>query len=334
VDPPLNAGAASGMEYPTLVTALTSWGLPRALRIPEVAVIHEFGHQYWQGMCASNEFEEAWLDEGVNQYFETRIMDAAYGEKSSLVDLFGLRAGDGELTRAAYTQMDNPRIAPPATAAWKFPRGTYGTLTYSKTATALLTLERMIGTEAMDSAMTIFFRKWRFRHPSGCDFVAAFDPSLKDFFDQTIFGTSVCDFELSAIRNVPIAPPEGILDSAGAEVSGHPGPEQPANTLFSSSVTVSRLGDMRLPVDVLVGFADGKEIRERWDGQPTSTVFSYQSRSPIRWARVDPEQKILLDVDLINNSRTVNPPAAPVWKYALKVLFWVQNLISAVGLIG
>jgi hypothetical protein len=334
VDPPLNAIEAGGMEYPTLITVLTSWGLPGALRLPEQATIHEFGHQYWQGMSASNEFEEAWLDEGVNQYFEARIMNETYGEKSSFLDLFGLRVGDAEMTRASYTQMGNPRAAPPATPAWKFPRGTYGILTYSKPAIAFLTLERIIGTAAMDSAITTFFRRWRFRHPTGRDFAAAFDPALKVFFDQTIFGTAVCDFELSSIRNIPIAPLAGITDSAGQRIHRRPPPEQPDSTLYAASVLVSRRGDMILPLDVLVGFADGREVRERWDGQATSIEFSYQSRSPIRWARVDPEQKILLDVNLINNSRTVNPLTAPVWKYAVKILFWLQNLISTVGLIG
>jgi hypothetical protein len=60
-------------------------------------------------------------------------------------------------------------------------------------------------------------------------------------------------------------------------------------------------------------------------------------RSPtkaLHWARVDPDQKILLDVNIINNSRTVEPSSAPVWKYAVKVFFWFQNLINLAGLIG
>jgi hypothetical protein len=33
-----------------------------------------------------------------------------------------------------------------------------------------------------------------------------------------------------------------------------------------------------------------------------------------------------LDVNLTNNVRTVPAPAGPVWKYAVKVLFWIQNI--------
>jgi hypothetical protein len=36
------------------------------------ATIHEFGHQYWYGMVATNEFEEPWMDEGINSYSESK----------------------------------------------------------------------------------------------------------------------------------------------------------------------------------------------------------------------------------------------------------------------
>jgi len=60
VDPPLAGSGSSGMEYPTFITCgETIWGMPKGMRLPEVVTIHEFGHQYFQGMLASNEFEES-----------------------------------------------------------------------------------------------------------------------------------------------------------------------------------------------------------------------------------------------------------------------------------
>lgn len=334
IDPPVDAIEAGGMEYPTLFTVMTTWGMPETVRLPEITTIHEFGHQYWQGMSANNEFEEAWLDEGVNQYYEMRIVDALYGEKSSFVSLFGLHLGDGEQTRTSYTQMGNPRIAPPATPAWKFPVGTYGGLTYFKTALSLLTLERMIGRGAMDSVLSGFFHRWRFRHPTGNDFVAAFDPSLKPFFDQTIFGTAVCDFEVTSIRNAPFEPVTDTAAGGTSHIRLHPSGIPPDSARYTSSVLVSRRGDMVLPIDVLIGFADGSEALEQWDGKATSVGFTYRSRSPVRWARVDPGKKLLLDVNFINNSRSVDPPAAPVWKIAVKILFWFQNALSILGILS
>jgi hypothetical protein len=318
VDVPVSGLEAGGMEYPTFFTVSTFWGLPAGFLFPELVTVHEFGHQYWQGMSANNEFEEAWMDEGINQYFEIRVMNSTYGEKLSFLNLPGLSIGDGELTRAGYTHMSNPRIAPPGTPAWMFPRGTYGVLTYSKTAVTLLTLERMIGTTAMDSVLSAFFHRWRFRHPTGRDFLQAFGPSFRQFFDQTIFGTAVCDFEVSAIRNIPAASMRRAGDTTG----------------YHATVLISRQGDMKLPVDVLIEFADGRQVHEQWDGQATSVEFTYETSFPVRWARVDPDQKVLLDVNLINNSRTVEPSSTPVWKYAVKVFFWFQNLLSLAGFIG
>ena len=44
--------------------------------LPELVVEHEFGHQYWYGMVATNEFEDAWMDEGINSY--TRSESAGF----------------------------------------------------------------------------------------------------------------------------------------------------------------------------------------------------------------------------------------------------------------
>src|SRR5207249_3138248 len=66
VDLPMGLGG--GMEYPMLFTVSMAWFLPGSYLGPESVTAHEFGHQYWQGILASNEFEGAWLDEGINTY--------------------------------------------------------------------------------------------------------------------------------------------------------------------------------------------------------------------------------------------------------------------------
>ncbi len=74
-----------GMEYPNLITCGTSL-FPAARRPqPEGVTVHEFGHQYWYGMSANNEFEESWLDEGINTYSEGRAQWLHFGERMWLV---------------------------------------------------------------------------------------------------------------------------------------------------------------------------------------------------------------------------------------------------------
>ena len=79
VDPPAGGPAAGGMEYPTLITV---WGdrlAPDYSTGMEGVTIHEFGHQYFYGLLGSNEFEEAWLDEGFTSYTDARVHEIAYG---------------------------------------------------------------------------------------------------------------------------------------------------------------------------------------------------------------------------------------------------------------
>jgi len=347
VDPAYGASGAGGMEYPTLITAGTFWGIGGALKLAEGTIVHEFGHQYWYGMSASNEFEEAWLDEGVNQYYETRIMTDAYGAKTSMVDFLGLTAGDEEFTRSSYARMRNPRVAPTATEAWKFPRNSYGNLTYFKTAVFLTTLERMVGRPVMDSTMKTFFRRWRFRHPCARDFITVFNeivpPMTHDrygknldwFFDQVLYGTGVCDYELTSIRNERERSNSGMGDGTDTDASPHSTSEKiSSSTQFFSTVTVSRIGEITLPVTLRVGFDDGIEVTEQWDGHGRTIDFHYQRTARVLWATVDPDHILAMDIDVNNNSKTVEPPASPIWKYTAKALFWLQNIFSLLATFG
>jgi hypothetical protein len=157
-----------GMEYPTLVTGDGSWS--GIFKAPELTVEHEFGHQYWYGMVASNEFEEAWLDEGINSYTEVKVLAALFGAGTSVISEPYANLGDASLQRFSY--LLSPDFDPVTRFAWKFRNEqSYGAVTYGKTATLLSTLEGMIGRETMDEAMRTYFERYRFKHPTTEDFL-------------------------------------------------------------------------------------------------------------------------------------------------------------------
>ena len=309
VDPPLEASGSSGMEYPTFITCgETFWGLPNGIRSAEVVTIHEFGHQYFQGMLASNEFEESFLDEGFNQYYEGRIMDATYG-KGSMINLFGFKLNDSETPRMAYVSMQNIKISEIFRKSWEYPKGTYGTLTYMKTATMLQTLENLIGTKTMDEVMQTYFIRWRFKHPAVKDFVAIVDEiapkrtnykygkNFDWYFEQALYKAPDFDYEVSEINQ--------------------------------NQCTIKRLGDMIIPTEILVKFTDGKEKLINWNGEDYSKVLMFEK--PINSVTIDPKNKILFDLNLNNNSRTLEQSSLSFVKYAMKIMFWVQNLMSWLG---
>lgn len=340
VDPQWGAEGAWGMEYPTLITGGTYWCMPEGVKFTENVTIHEFGHQYFYGLVGSNEFEEAWLDEGFTQYFENRIMDAAYGAKTSFVDFMGFRMGDFESSRDGYTTLKNPKIAPTFTNAWNYRAGGYGAMTYFKSTTFLTTLQRLIGNEVMDEVMKTYFERWKFKHPCSRDFIAVvnevvhkrlgdkFGKDMNWFFDQVLYGTDVCDYELTSIENEMVFGTRGLIDSAGSKLTPRSKPDTARTPTYESTVLVSRLGEVKMPLDVLVHFENGTETREHWDGQDRWKQFKFFGHQKVEWAKVDPDEVLAIDINLNNNSKTLEPGTQPIWKYSAKFFFWIQNILQ------
>jgi len=340
VDPPFHGLRSGLMEYPTLVTVGTFYGMPSNIRITESLVVHEFVHQYFMGMVASNEKEEAWLDEGFVTYFEDRIIDAAFGEKKSLVDVFGYRFDNRELTRLEYTTMSNPREGTVARPGWYFSDSNFKALIYSKTATTLRTVQTLVGEEKMDRIIQAYFEKWKFRHPKGRDFMAVLKEELAagpdstfarqvyGLFENSIYHAVVLDYAVTHISNEILPAVQGVFgenDSSGTIQNG--AGEQPR----LSKVEVQRKGDWVFPVEILVTFEDGTTQLLHWSGEEGLKVFEFTGGPNVVSAQIDPGQKIGLDVDTNNNSMTLQPEQAPLWKYSAKAIFWIQNLMQTMS---
>jgi hypothetical protein len=340
VDPPFTADGAGGMEYPCLITAGSLAKMPNGIRLIEMVTVHEFGHQYFMGLLASNEFEEAWIDEGMNSYFETRIMDAAYGKNTAFVDFAGLKVGDTEMQRTSYIYSDYRNIAESYRYAWKYTHGGYGLMSYSKPATFLNTLHNMLGDKCMDEIWKTFYERYKFKHPCSADFIAIvneivpkyhenkFGKDMNWYFDQVLYGNKVCDYKVLSIVNKINEEPQGLFDKDGQKIFG--GLKNDSLKKYENKVIVKREGEMVLPVEVLIHFEDGQEILKQWDGTDRTYEFKFMSNSKIAWAKIDPDHNIQMDVDVANNSITLTPEALPVWKYAVKFLFWLQNIIQSV----
>jgi hypothetical protein len=337
VDPPFHGLLSGMMEYPTLITTGTFYGMPASIRTMESLVVHEFVHQYFMGMVASNEKEEAWLDEGFVTYFEDRIIDAAYGEKQSLVDVFGYRFDNRELTRLEYTTMLNPREGTAARPGWYFSNSNFKPLIYSKPATALRTVEALVGTEKMDRIIRTYFEKWKFRHPRGADFMAVLKEELRtgpdtvfglqvyDLFEKSIYQAVVLDYAVTRISNEELPAAQGFFGKNSSTFTYNKGS---GNRRMLSKVEVQRKGDWVFPVEILVTFEDGTTLTRNWSGEEGVQVFEYSGTSKIVSAQIDPQQKISLDIDWNNNSLTLQPEKAPLWKYTAKAVFWIQNLLQ------
>jgi hypothetical protein len=336
VDPPSIGSGAGGMEYTTLFTSESSYFMPSFFHMPEMVTVHEFGHAYFMGILASNEFEEPWLDEGVNSYWEERIMDNYYGKNSGLMDNRLLKIADGTYARLSYIMSPTKQVISNNEFSWNYPHGTYGMMSYLKTATWLHTLSGIVGEETMNNIFREYYKKWAFKHPSGKDFVNVvnevvkrecgdqFGQDMNWFFNQTLYGTGICDYKVYEISNRKYNKPMGKTDTTDAlqEMWPH------TDSLYTATAKLERTGDVMLPVEVLIHFTNGDEILERWNGKERFKDFQYTGYREIKWVKIDPEFKIRMDVNYINNSLTTDPQKAPLHRLVNKMLSFIQFCLS------
>jgi len=321
IDPPHGGYQAGGMEYPTLITADTNWFMPKGALLPELVTQHEFGHQYWYGMVATNEFEEAWLDEGINSYMETKGMDALYGKYTSEFNFPFLQLGEDDSQRFSYLQ--NPDTDPLTRFAWRFYDGdAYGAITYGKTATVLLTLEKIIGEETLRHALRTYFMRYRFTHPTGDDFIKTVEEvSGKDlhwYFDQAISGTQMLDYKILDAHSDAL---EWDQPEIAWKDAGH----------YRTYVTVQRKDDFVFPIDVKVTFDDKQSVTEHWDGRDRWVRYTYDRKSQLVSAEIDPDHQVWLDRDFFNNSYIVKADSratkklSNIWGFLSE---WMAQLLA------
>lgn len=326
VDPPSIGNGAGGMEYTTLFTSTSFYGMPASIHMPEMVTIHEFGHAYFMGILASNEFEEPWLDEGINTYWEGRIVDNYYGRKSGLLDHYLLKVPDTYLARTSYIGSESRQAVSNIEFSWNYPHGTYGMMSYHKASVILETLTGLVGEKKMDEIFQEYYRQWAFRHPSGRDFInvvndvvtriPGWENGMDWFFDQTLYGTEICDYRVEGFRNEKMTGDD----------------ENTADSLYRSVVELERMGGVKLPEEILVHFKGGNEITEHWDGIARTKEYRYEGTPGIEWVKLDPDYKIRMDINYTNNSMTDNPDRVPVRRISSKLVSFMQFFISFITL--
>ncbi|MEZ4950447.1 MAG: M1 family metallopeptidase [Saprospiraceae bacterium] len=338
VDPPFHGLRGGFMEYPTFITGGSFYHMPEGIKSIESLMVHEFCHQYFMGMLASNEKEEAWLDEGFVTFFEDEITNTYNTPKNSLIDFAGLHIGNAEMSRLEYTGMSNPSLGKTARPGWEFTGG-YKPLVYAKTGTMLQTLRNIVGVETFDAILKAYFKKWKFKHPKEADFRAVADSvviaqhgnmygeNLDWYFDPLLHGTEVCDYGIVAIENIGSLPQVGIFDKGDSKQFFAKEEQEPP----FSNVIVERKGGLIFPMELLVTFEDGSTKVLNWDGKSREHVFKIPTSVPIRSAHLDPKQKIYLDLDLNNNSLTLEKEKSAMEKYAAKFVFWLQQILLSLS---
>jgi hypothetical protein len=351
VDPAYRSGAG-GMEYPTLFTCGTRRFNPFGGDSPESVTVHEMGHQFWYGIVGNDEFEHAWLDEGLNTFSTIRTLEHSYDRRvlvrRYLDGLLPVRFPEIEVSRwsrrlQAYRRHGTSDA--PSKPTFQYYPATAGVITYSKTALWLATLERHLGWETLGEILSTFFQRYQFKHPTPEDFFSVADEvagqELAWFFDQVHRDSVSFDYAVTRAESSRVKPrgwveQEGelvLVDSDDDEDDEEDEPDDAQaddeEKIYRTEVVVARLGDGRFPVDVVLVFKDGEEIRETWDGQDRWKMFVVERPSKLEYAEVDPDRVLMLDRNHSNNSKLRKPQGKlPAVSWGSKWMLWFQDRLS------
>jgi len=362
VVPPFNASEAGGMEYPTFFTAEAYDSVkPKTMDeyMLDFVTIHEFGHGYFYGLLASNEFEEPMLDEGLNEYWDERMLRER-GQPLYLTQplwqFFGVQpAMPVFMLERMFATLSRPSD-PLGQNAWdRLSSGDYVTV-YTRTATAMHDLEERLGKDVMEKAFKDYYARWHFRHPSIADLQASLSESsgkpdvVAQVFNQYVFGTDRIDDRVSDITSDEVLPLAGTVMKDGRRVEtsseeneaaidkqreawnkAHPDAKKGTGPFpWKTVVTVWRDGSS-VPQTLKVSFADGSTENVRWDDQRRWARFAFTKPAKGVSAELDPAQKIYLDANKLNDSRTVESNHAASNRWGADFAALIQGIYAFLG---
>ena len=217
---PWKAKATVGMEYPTIFTGVMGdpiWDSDpvSAMLFAESVIAHEFVHGYFYGIVGSNEFEEAFLDEGFTEFWGSEAMIGTYGNDHGSGELFSRPITTTSLERWKISkQSDHPM--PVWTKPSYLARDYSGGLQfYTRPATILRTLSLLYGQDTLDKIFALYYKRWSFRHPSFEDFLDtardAAGEEIANFLLEAYTELESPDFRVAKFTTTKWEPPHGRL---------------------------------------------------------------------------------------------------------------------------
>ena len=270
VVPPASASGAGGMEYPTFITANAATDTKPGYEL-ERTVVHEIAHQYWYGMVATNEFEEAWLDEGFTSYTEEKIMEDAYGISYN-----------SQIESSFITNRE-----PLRQVSWAFKsKDQYAENVYLRGKLVLLDIENIIGKTAMNKVLRQYFQKYKFSSPTSKEFQTVLETVTKldwqTYFDKFIYGSENADLRVVDIKE------QLITDS-----------EQP---LYEYTIMLEHNSGIERTIPIYVKYEGQLLTTKKWVlDQSGKAHFIERSSSKLEWVQLDPTHMNKLDHTVANN---------------------------------
>ncbi len=215
-------GGDGGMEY-AMLTLITG---ERKYESLAGVTAHELAHSWFQHILASNESKNEWMDEGFTTYISTEAENVVLKENKSNPHQGSYRG----YVRLATSGLEKPQTTHADRYETNF---AYGIAAYSKGAIFLEQLGYVIGKENLAKTLKRYYNDFKFKHPTPNDIMRV---------AEKVSGIQL-DWYLTDWTKTT-----NTIDYAVKEVNHSEG---------KTTVALSRIGLMPMPLDLQVTFDDG-----------------------------------------------------------------------------
>ncbi|WP_237274347.1 M1 family metallopeptidase [Tenacibaculum ovolyticum] len=274
-------GGDGGMEY-AMCTLITG---KRKFGSLFGVTAHELAHTWFQFLLATNESKHSWMDEGFTTYISNKAENEISGRNKENPHSGSYRGYNYVVT----SKLEEPL----STHADRFHTNTaYGIASYSKGNIFLSQLEYIIGKENVAKTLEKYFTDFSFKHPAPNDIKRTAEKvsgiHLDWYLNEWTQTTHTIDY--------------GVKSVNGKEV------------------TLERIGQMPMPIDVTVVYTDGSKesfnipLRMMRGEKPTKATmiedwtfahptYTFTTSKTVKSVEIDPS-KLMADINQTNNSFT------------------------------
>lgn len=244
------------------------------IRSPTVGTaIHEWMHSWYQGLMGTNESLYPWMDEGFTTYAESRVLGYLRNDKGFWWDdnyaaYFRLLQSRHEEPMSTHADHYNTNYA-------------YSNAAYNKGCVFMEQLSYIVGSSNLDKILLEYYKQWRFKHPNPNDFIRVAEKisgmELQWYKEYWVYTTKFIDYGIGNIN---------LIDG-------------------KSVITLKKIGDMPMPLDVLITYKDGsKELHyipmNMMYGQKPVEMSDAKWIVHDEWKWTHPEYELMIDGNIKN----------------------------------
>lgn len=272
-------GGDGGMEY-AMSTLITG---QRNFGSLFGVTAHEMAHTWFQFLLATNESLHPWMDEGFTSYISNKAENEILKEGKENPHSGSYRSYRGIVARGYEESLSTHSDRYETNWA-------YGTASYSKGNIFLSQLEYVIGPENVANGIKKYFSDFSFKHPTPNDIKRSMEKvsgiHLDWYLNEWTQTTHTIDYGVKAVDG--------------------------------SIITLERIGQMPMPIDIEVVFTDGSTqefnipIEMMRGSKPTNAtilqdwawanpIYTFDVKKPVKSVMID-KSGLMADVNLENNS--------------------------------